>query len=85
MKTDSGGAVTLQGWLTEPGGSAASMTFFTIGPATDAPSDEMFCSGTTTATAICGLLAGAKPIIQSWLTPCAAPVWAVPVLTAAHR
>ena len=56
-----------------------------IGPATDAPSDAMFWSGTTTATATCGLLAGAKPIIQSWLTLTPGPVWAVPVLTAAHR
>ena len=30
-------------------------------------------------------LAGASPIIQSWFTTCAAPVCAVPVLTAAHR
>ena len=59
------------------------MTCFTMGPATDAPSDEMFWYGTTTATAIWGLLAGAKPIIQSWLT--LRPVWAVPVFTAAHK
>ena len=41
--------------------------------------------GTTTATATWGLLAGAKPIIQSWVSPFGSAVWAVPVLTAAHR
>ena len=39
-----------------------------IGPATPAPSELMFWSGTTTATATWGSLAGARPIIQSWLT-----------------
>ena len=62
---ETGGAWTLQGCCTEPEGRAVSMTCFTIGPATDAPSDETFWSGTTTATAIWGLLAGANPIIQS--------------------
>jgi len=80
---DAGGICTLHGCWTEPAGSAACMTLLTIGPAIPAPSDEMFWNGTTTATAIWGLLAGAKPIIQSWLTD--SPVWAVPVLTAAHR
>ena len=40
-----------------------------IGPATPAPSELLDCWGTTTATATWGLLAGAKPIIQSWLRP----------------
>ena len=66
---ESGGGVTLQGCCTEPGGRAACMTLFTMGPAMDAPSDEMFLYGTTTATAILGSLAGAKPIIQSWFKP----------------
>jgi hypothetical protein len=80
---DDGGICTEQGCWTEPAGRAACMTLFTIGPAIEAPSDPMFWNGTTTATAIWGLFAGANPIIQSWLTD--SPVWAVPVLTAAHR
>ena len=80
-----GTGATLQGWLTEPWGTAASRTARMIGPATPAPSELMFWSGTTTATATWGLLAGAKPIIQSSFSPRVAPVWAVPVLTAAQR
>ena len=83
MNVDVGNGATVQGWLTDPAGRAACMTLFMIGPATEAPSDAMFWNGTTTATAICGSLAGAKPIIQSWFNP--SPVWAVPVLTAAQR
>ena len=55
-----------------------------MGPATDAPSELTFCLGTTTATAICGWFAGAKPIIQSSVTCSVGLDWAVPVFTAAH-
>ena len=65
------------------GARAASSIAFMIGPATPAPVSTKFWYGTTTATAICGLLAGAKPIIQSSVLAFGLPVWAVPVLTAA--
>ena len=41
VKSVTGGAGTLQGWLTEPCGRAASSTARMIGPATDAPSDGL--------------------------------------------
>ncbi len=54
VKSVTGGAGTVQGWLTEPCGRAASSTARMIGPATDAPSEDSAWYGTTTATATWG-------------------------------
>jgi hypothetical protein len=42
VKAVAGTGGTLQGWATEPSGSAACITAFMIGPATLAPSELMF-------------------------------------------
>ena len=60
----------------------ASIIALTIGPAILAPVNVVACSGTTTAIATVGLLAGANPIIQSTVFWAAFPTWAVPVFTA---
>ena len=85
VKLDVGTGCTLQGCCTDVAGTAAVITAFMMGPATLAPSELFACWGTTTATATCGLLAGAKPIIQVSVSPVVGSVCAVPVLTAAHR
>ena len=56
-----------------------------MGPATSAPELDVGWKGTITQTATLGCVAGAKPIIQSWVLAwrLGRPVWAVPVLTAA--
>ncbi len=84
-KLDVGAGCTVQGWETDDWGTAACSTRFMIGPAMWAPSELLACSGTTTATATCGLFAGANPIIHVSVRPVALSVCAVPVLTAAHR